>query len=86
MPFNYLGDLYKDEIVANLRKKGFDIKNVHELNLILEEMGILKKSGKDWVTTNAGIKYSIYVSNSFNCNAWHPEIVDEIAKYLIERT
>lgn len=35
MPFNCLGDLYKSEIVALLREKGCNVKNVHELNLIL---------------------------------------------------
>ena len=42
MPYNYLGDLYKGEIVCRLQEMGYSIKNVHELNLILEKMGILE--------------------------------------------
>ena len=82
MPFNCLGDLYKSEIVALVQKKGCDIKNVHELNLILEKMGLLIRSGNHWLTTKDGVKYIIYNSQVFDADAWHPSVVDAICKFL----
>jgi hypothetical protein len=82
VPYNYLGDLYKDEIVKKLVEKGFEIKNVHGLNLIMEEMGLLKHCGNRWLTTEIAVKYTIYRGRTFDVNAWHSEIVDIIAEYL----
>jgi hypothetical protein len=82
MPFNCLGDLYKAEIVDLLRKKGCDIKNVHALNLILEKMGLLIHSGNHWLTAKDAVKYTIYSSQVFDADAWHPSIVDTIYKFL----
>lgn len=82
MPFNFLGDLYKSEIVTILREKGCDIKNVHELNLIMEKMGLLIHSGNHWLTAKEAVKHTIYNSQVFDADAWHPEVVDEIVKYL----
>lgn len=82
MPINCFGDLYKSEIVALLREKGCDIKNVHELNLILEKMGILIHSGNDWLTAKEAVKYTIYNSQVFNANGWHPSIVNVIYEFL----
>lgn len=82
MPFNYLGDLYKFEVVDRLNKRGCNIKNVHALNLILEEMGLLRHSGNQWITTEEAVKYTIYTSQMANVNAWHPNIVDVVYDYL----
>lgn len=82
MAYNYLGDLYKKDIVNILRKKGFDIHSVHALNLVLEQMGIQEHFGNNWFTTDAGVKYTIYRSTVCNADAWHPTIVDEIVRYL----
>ena len=65
-----------------LRKKGFDIKNVHELNLILEEMGIQRHSGHHWVSTEKGDKYTIFTTPVCDPQGWHPIIVDDIIQYL----
>lgn len=85
MPFNAYGDLYKSEVVLQLQARGCDVKNVHALNLILEEMGILEKVGRDWLTTDAGMKYTIYTLPVYNADAWHPCIVDDVYDYLNSR-
>ena len=41
MPYNPKGDLYKIEIVNKLQDMGFDVKNVNNLNKIMEKMGLL---------------------------------------------
>lgn len=82
MPFNYLGDLYKREIVDLLRKKGCNIKNVHELNLIMEKMGILIHYGNGWLTSKDAVKYTIYKAQVYNADGWHPSVVDIIYKFL----
>ncbi len=63
-------------------KKGCDVKNVHALNLILEEMGILKHYGNNWLTTDEGVKYTIYREPVYDADAWHPSIVDDVYEYL----
>ena len=60
MPYNALGDLYKIEVVKRLQKMGCNVKSVHALNLILEEMGILIHSGDHWLTSKEWVKYTIY--------------------------
>ncbi len=82
MPYNYLGDLYKSEIVSRLQELGYDVKSVHALNLILEEMGIQEHSGNHWLVTHEGVKYTIYRDRVFDGDAWHPEIIDAIRDYL----
>ncbi len=82
MPFNYLGDLYKSEIVALLRKKNCDIKSVHELNLIMEKMGLLIHSGNHWLTTKEAVKYTVYNSQVVDAAAWHSSVVEVIYKFL----
>ena len=85
MPYNYLGDLYKGEIVCRLQEMGYSIKNVHELNLILEKMGILEHCGNHWLTTEFGVKYTIYRGPVFDADAWHPSVIADISKYLEDR-
>lgn len=72
MPFNYLGDLYKSEIVVLLRQKGCEIKNVHELNLILEKMGLLIHSGNHWLTAKDAVKFRFNSKREFSsvCKGW----------------
>lgn len=82
MPYNYLGDLYKSKIVSRLQELGYDVKSVHALNLILEEMGIQEHSGNHWLVTHEGVKYTIYRDRVFDADAWHPEIIDAIRDYL----
>ena len=85
MPYNVLGDLYKTEVVKRLQDLGCNIKNVHALNLILEEMGILEHVGNNWLTTKAGVKYTIYRGQVFDAGAWHPAIVEAVFKFLKSR-
>lgn len=82
MPFNCFGDLYKAEIVTLLREKGCNIKSIHELNLILEKMGLLIHSGNHWLPSKEGVKYTPYNCQVFDANAWHPTIVNIIYKFL----
>ena len=81
MPYNYWGDLYKSEIVSLLQNKGCNIKSVHELNLIMEKMGLLIHSGNHWITTKEAVRYTIYKSQT-DADAWHPAIVDVIYEFL----
>lgn len=81
MPFNYLGDLYKSEVVAALQKRGYAVKSVHALNIILEEMGLVVRSGNIWITTEKGVPYTIYNSRC-DADAWHPSVIDAICDYL----
>ena len=82
MPYNYKGDLYKREIVNKLQHMGLDVKSVNALNKIMEKMGLLVHYGNDWATTDAGAKFSMWHKDVLNSNAWHPELVDEIVKFL----
>ena len=82
MSYNYKGDLYKIEIVKKLQDMGFDIKSVSVLNKLMEKMGLLIHYGNCWRTTDAGAKFSMWHKGVLNSDAWHPEIVDEIVKYL----
>lgn len=82
MPYNALGDLYKLEIVSILKNKGFNVKNVNELNLIMEKMGLLIKSGSHWMTTKEGVKHTILNCQTLDAQAWHPSVVDLIVKFL----
>ena len=82
MPYNYKGDLYKAEIVKKLQDLGFNVKSVNALNKIMENMGLLVHYGNGWGTTDKGAKFSMWHKGDLNSNAWHPEVVDEIVKFL----
>lgn len=82
MPYNYKGDLYKREIVKKLQDVGLDVKSVNALNKIMEKMGLLIHYGNGWGTTDAGAKFSMWHKGVLNSDSWHPELVDEIAKFL----
>ena len=82
MPYNYKGDLYKREIVKKLQNMGLDVKSVNALNKIMEKMGLLIHYGNGWGTTDAGAKFSMWHKGVLNSDSWHPELVDEIAKFL----
>lgn len=82
MPYNSKGDLYKIEIVNKLQDMGFDVKNVNNLNKIMEKMGLLIHYGNGWGTTDKGAKYSMWHKGVLNSDAWHLELIDEIAKFL----
>lgn len=82
MPYNPKGDLYKIEIVNKLQDMGFDVKNVNNLNKIMEKMGLLIHYGNGWSTTDKGAKYSMWHKGVLNSDTWHPELIDEIAKFL----
>ena len=82
MPYNYKGDLCKREIVSKLQDKGFALKSVNALNKIMEKMGLLVHYGNGWGTTERGSKFSMWHKGVLNSDAWHPELLDEIFKYL----
>lgn len=82
MPYNFLGDLYKREIVEQLQKKGCNVKSVQALNKIMEEMGLLIHYANGWATTDKGAKFSMWHKGVLNSDAWHPEVVEEIFKHL----
>ena len=82
MPYNFKGDLYKREIVAKLQELGHNVKSVQGLNKIMEKMGFLVRYGSSWSTTDKGAKFSMWHKGVVNSDAWHPEIVGEIAKFL----
>ena len=52
------------------------------LNKIMEKMGLLIHYGNGWGTTDAGAKFSMWHKGVLNSDSWHPELVDEIAKFL----
>ncbi|MBS4885861.1 MULTISPECIES: hypothetical protein [Blautia] len=82
MPYNFMGDLYKREIVEKLQKLGYNVKSVNALNKIMEQMGLLVHYANGWGTTDKGAKFSMWHKGVFNSDAWHPELVDEIIKFL----
>ena len=82
MPYNCKGDLAKREIVHMLQNMGFDVKSVNALNKIMEKMGLLVRYGNGWGTTDLGAKFSMFHKGVINPEAWHPELVHEIAKFL----
>ncbi len=82
MAYNYKGDLYKREIVKILQSQGHDVKSVNALNKIMEAMGLLVHYGKQWGTTDKGARFSLWQKGVLNSDAWHPELVDEIIKFL----
>lgn len=45
-------------------------------------MEILIHYGNGWGTTDAGTKFLMWHKGVLNSDAWHPELVDEIAKFL----
>lgn len=78
--------LKKIQIIKELGKNySISIKNVHQLNLILEEMGILKHFANGWATTDKGLKFSIYISKGLNDDLWKECIVKEIMEYLTKK-
>ena len=82
MPYNYLGDLKKREIVQKLQEAGCDVKSVNALNKIMEEMGLLNRCANKWVTTDYGASFSLCNKSVLNSDVWLPELVEEIINYL----
>ena len=82
MAYNFMGDLYKREIVEKLQKMGYDIKSVQALNKIMEKMGLLVLYANRSKTTDKCAKLSMLHKEVINSYSWHPELVDEIIKYL----
>lgn len=82
MSYNFKGDLYKREIVKQLQDRGLDVKSVNALNKIMEKMGLLIYYGNGWGTTDAGAKFSMWHKGVLDSDAWYPELVDEITKFL----
>ena len=75
--------LDKCSIVASLNNRGYDVKNVRALNPILEEMGVLKRIGKDWVVTDYGLQYSIYKGHTVNeATGFRSTLIDAVQEYL----
>lgn len=65
-----------------MQQLGCNVRSVHALNLILEEMGLQTHSGNDWLTTDAGVKYTIYRGHVFNADGWHKSIVSAVYDFL----
>ena len=82
MAYNFYGDLYKHEVVNCLKERGYPVKSVHKLNLVLEEMGLQKHYGNHWLTTEEGAKFTIYKGRGYDADGWHPEIIDAVCVYL----
>lgn len=82
MPYNCLGDLHKREVISILQKKGYNVRSVHTLNLILQEMGLLEHYGKNWLTTQKEVPYTIYNSQVYDADAWHPTIIEALTCHL----
>ena len=74
--------IYTREIVEKLQKQGYNVKSVNALNKIMEKMGLLIHYGNGWGTTDKGAKFSMWHKGVLNSDSWHPELVDEIIKYL----
>lgn len=70
MPYNFKGDLYKREIVKQLKDRGVDVKSVNALNKIMEKMGLLIHYGNGWGTTDAGAKFSMWHKGVLNSDAY----------------
>lgn len=47
----------------------------------MEAMGLLVYYGNGWATTDNGAKFLMWHKGVLS-DAWHPELVDEIIKYL----
>lgn len=83
MEINLMGALTKQEVIALLSNRGCNIKDVHELNLIMEEMGLLICSDGKWSITGDAVQYT-------NCNSqivdaediWRLSVVDAIENFL----
>lgn len=82
MPYNCKGDLYKIEIVKMLQNMGYSVNSVNTLNKIMEKMGLLVHYGNSWQTTDKGAQFSMWHKGVLNSNAWHPDLIDEVIKYL----
>lgn len=81
-----MSSLKKFQIITQLSDQyGITVKSVQKLNKILEEMGILKHYANGWLTTTKGFVYSIFSSQTFNCDLWRENIVEAIAEHLKKR-
>ena len=71
-------------IVKNLKDEhGIDMKSVFRLHKVMERMGIIEKTGSGWLLTEEGRqKFTGWRSRVFDPDLWHPDTVDEIAKYV----
>jgi len=84
MEFIWMGALTKPEVIALLRNRGCTINNVHELNKIMEEIGVLVRSESQWLITEEAVKYTS--SNSQVDEAiWYPSVVDAIYDFLTKQ-
>lgn len=76
------GSLTKRDIVKKLNLLGFEVKSVHQLNLILEKMGIIKHCNNGWKTTQAGSRYSTYTYPGFDDDLWNSDLLRDVWEYL----
>lgn len=83
MSSEWMGTLTKSEVVALVRKRGCDVKDVNELNMVMKEMGLLICSERQWLATEKAVKYTS--SNSQVDEAiWSISVVDAICDFLKE--
>lgn len=84
MEFKWMGALTKREVTALLRKRGCNIKDENELNLIMKEMGLFNCFEGQWSTTEDAVKYIDSNSQIVDEDIWRPSVVDAIYKFLGE--
>ncbi len=78
-----MASLRKFEIINELKNQyGISISSVQKLNKILEAMGMHRRFGNGWGTTQKGMTYSIYRSPGFNQDLWRETIVPAIAQHI----
>lgn len=59
--------------------------NLNQYAKKANETGSIYHEDNGWVTTDKGEKFSMWHKGVLNSDAWHPELVDEIIKYLKSR-
>ena len=68
--------------MEQLNKLGYKIKNVHELNLIMEEMGLIEHVGNSWLTTDKGLEYSMIKVRAYDVKEWHASLIRAVSEFL----
>ena len=48
-------------------------------------MGLQTHFSNGWLTTEKGKDYTSYISQVYNADAWHLEIIDSIKEYLTNK-
>lgn len=70
------------DMVDLLNFMGVEVKSVQALNLILQEMGIIKKDPNGWLTTQKGLKYSGYSGPVYRPDMWNSDLARDVLYYI----